>query len=73
MANYKKALVGSLDMVKLEGSPEVVIRRLRMLVQDARKQGYTNLNLKSDCDGDLRTGGSRGSLDLYGFKKEESE
>jgi hypothetical protein len=55
-------------MSKLEGSPEVVIRRLRTLVQDARKRGYINLQLKRDYDSDAYTGGTWDSLELYGFK-----
>jgi hypothetical protein len=68
MASYKKERVGSIDMGKLEGSPEVVIRRLRTLVQTARKSGYTNLQFRRAYDSDAYTGGIWDSLELYGFK-----
>lgn len=70
MTSYKKERVGSLTMSKLEGPPEVVIRRLRTLVQSARKAGYTNLQLKREYDSDPYTGGVWDNLELYGFKAE---
>jgi hypothetical protein len=73
MANYRKALVGSLDMERLEGPPNVVIGHIVTLVQKARRQGYTNLSLKRDHDSDLYTGKYWDKLDLYGFKKESDD
>lgn len=68
MANYKKEWLDSLCIREFEGSPEVVIRRLKKHIQDARGNGYTNLSLKYRRDGEWEQG-----FDLYGFKVQPEE